>query len=169
MVWIWAKLERLGAKDLDKVEDKENFEILLKNNRTIANVVEFEDSIKGYIIYKLFKDKISTIKYMAEKVNVKNIFRCNICDKQYSSQSSLCNHNKKFHKCNSLKSSNNNLKKSNDILISSNQTNNYNCRICNKIFKISGWAFSTSSSSRTQLGFCSSSLINRPLPELPSP
>ena len=25
------------------------------------------------------------------------IFRCNICNKNYSSQSSLCNHNKKFH------------------------------------------------------------------------
>ena len=25
------------------------------------------------------------------------IFRCNICNKKYSSQSSLCNHNKKFH------------------------------------------------------------------------
>ena len=25
------------------------------------------------------------------------IFRCNICNKNYSSQSSLCNHTKKFH------------------------------------------------------------------------
>ena len=29
------------------------------------------------------------------------IFRCNVCNKNYSSQSSLCNHNKKFHTNNS--------------------------------------------------------------------
>ena len=34
---------------------------------------------------------------MNEKVNNKVNFRCNICDKIYSSASSLCNHNKKFH------------------------------------------------------------------------
>ena len=35
---------------------------------------------------------------MDEKVNLKSEFRCNICNKNYASKSSLCNHNKKFHK-----------------------------------------------------------------------
>ena len=34
---------------------------------------------------------------MNKKVNYKNDFRCNLCDKKYASASSLCNHNKKFH------------------------------------------------------------------------
>ena len=34
---------------------------------------------------------------MDEKSEYKKIFRCNICEKNYSSASSLCNHNKKFH------------------------------------------------------------------------
>ena len=34
---------------------------------------------------------------MDKKVNDKSEFRCNICNKLYSSKSSLCNHNKKFH------------------------------------------------------------------------
>jgi uncharacterized membrane protein YukC len=55
-------------------------------------------------------------------VNNKNKLLCKICNKYYSSQSSLCNHNKKFHSDNILKSSDNILK-------------NYNCRKCNKIFK----------------------------------
>jgi hypothetical protein len=34
---------------------------------------------------------------MIQKVNNKNEYRCIICDKEYASKSSLCNHNKKFH------------------------------------------------------------------------
>jgi hypothetical protein len=34
---------------------------------------------------------------MDKKVNQKLIFRCNYCNKNYASSSSLCNHNKKFH------------------------------------------------------------------------
>jgi len=34
---------------------------------------------------------------MNNKVNDKSEFKCNICIKYYSSKSSLCNHNKKFH------------------------------------------------------------------------
>ena len=34
---------------------------------------------------------------MNEKVNNKSIFRCNNCNKNYASKSSLCNHIKKFH------------------------------------------------------------------------
>ena len=34
---------------------------------------------------------------MDQKVNYKSELRCNSCNKYYSSKSSLCNHNKKFH------------------------------------------------------------------------
>ena len=34
---------------------------------------------------------------MIQKVNNNNEYRCIICDKEYASKSSLCNHNKKFH------------------------------------------------------------------------
>lgn len=34
---------------------------------------------------------------MNKKVNHNKIFICKICDKKYSSASSLCNHNNKFH------------------------------------------------------------------------
>jgi hypothetical protein len=34
---------------------------------------------------------------MNNKVNNFSSFNCNICNKYYSSKSSLCNHNKKFH------------------------------------------------------------------------
>ena len=34
---------------------------------------------------------------MSENNESIKIYRCNICNKNYSSQSSLCNHNKKFH------------------------------------------------------------------------
>ena len=35
---------------------------------------------------------------MDKKVNCNSEVRCNICNKNYASNSSLCNHNKKFHK-----------------------------------------------------------------------
>ena len=38
---------------------------------------------------------------MSENNEFNKKFKCNICIKFYSSQSSLCNHNKKFHNCNS--------------------------------------------------------------------
>ena len=34
---------------------------------------------------------------MNEKVNIHSENRCILCNKVYSSRSSLCNHNKKFH------------------------------------------------------------------------
>ena len=30
-------------------------------------------------------------------MNTNNIFRCNICNKKYSSKNSLCNYNKKYN------------------------------------------------------------------------
>ena len=51
---------------------------------------------------KSFKNIISIIIYMNIKVNIKSLFSCNICNKNYSSKSSLCNHNKKFHSINNI-------------------------------------------------------------------
>ena len=51
----------------------------------------------------------------------KNIdFPCNLCNKYYASQSSLCNHNNKFHKDNIIYC----------------EPKQYNCSYCNKIFKM---------------------------------
>ena len=64
-----------------------------------------------------------------KKSQLQTDYLCNICNKFYASQSSLCHHNKKFHNNNILKSSDNILKSSDNILKS------YNCRKCNKTFK----------------------------------
>ena len=56
---------------------------------------------------------------MSEKMKNINNFRCKICNKDYSSASSLWNHNNKFHKDNILKSSDN---------------KKYICRKCDKLF-----------------------------------
>jgi len=67
--------------------------------------------------------------YMNKKVNDKNVLRCNICTKYYSSKSSLCNHNKKYHSNSVIL---------NSTLIAQNSTliapNKYNCKYCNKNF-----------------------------------
>jgi hypothetical protein len=75
---------------------------------------------------------------MTEKVNLTLTYSCNICNKQYASQSSLCNHNKKFHDNNNknnnkvLESSQNSLETSQNILKSSQHIKIYNCKYCNK-------------------------------------
>jgi len=75
-----------------------------------------------------------------KKVNNQTEIRCNICNKHYASQSSLCNHSKKFHNNNNLKSSDNILKnsinnvKSSDIIPKNSDDKMYNCRKCSKIF-----------------------------------
>ena len=76
---------------------------------------------------------------MNEKSELNNKLCCNICNKNYKSKSSLCNHNKKFHCKTVLTISNNNLTKSNNVLNkSSDNLNNliktYNCRYCIKDF-----------------------------------
>ena len=86
---------------------------------------------------------------MIKKMNLTQMYTCNICNKEYSSQSSLCNHNKKFHKQtvsnnnpdipnNKLNVSNNTpnipnnkLNVSNNIPIVSNKNT---CKFCNKIY-----------------------------------
>jgi hypothetical protein len=79
---------------------------------------------------------------MNEKVNYTEKYRCKICDKDYASASSLCNHNKKFHVNENKKMFNN------CSIISSNISSNVQlcsnnvqfkksliCEHCNKIFK----------------------------------
>ncbi len=67
------------------------------------------------------------------------MYSCNICNKEYSSQSSLCNHNKKFHQNNNNQvpiSSNKVPISSNKVLINSNKIlNNYKCRYCDNIYE----------------------------------
>jgi hypothetical protein len=79
---------------------------------------------------------------MTEKVNFTLMYSCNICNKQYASQSSLCNHNKKFHSNNLLLNINNQniVAESNGFLCKSNgkiksSNGSLNCKYCNKIFK----------------------------------
>ena len=79
---------------------------------------------------------------MTEKVNLTLMYSCNICNKDYASQSSLCNHNKKFHRNNLLLNNNkqNIVAESNGFLCKSNgkiqdSNGSLNCKYCNKIFK----------------------------------
>ena len=70
---------------------------------------------------------------MSEKVNLHVMYICNICNKDYSSQSSLCNHNKKFHQNN-----NKNVKNVKEIVNNVNENvkivKSLTCEYCNKIF-----------------------------------
>jgi len=64
---------------------------------------------------------------MNNKVNSTCIHSCNICNKQYSSKSSLCNHNKKYHSEKSPPNPPDNPQFPQNII--SNK-----CKYCNKIF-----------------------------------
>ena len=78
---------------------------------------------------------------MNEKKEILKEYRCNICIKNYASHSSLCNHNKKFHK---KKVQPNVLKVQHDVpKVQLNISNNNNtdtnkkiikCEYCNKVF-----------------------------------
>ena len=70
---------------------------------------------------------------MNEKVNINKDYRCIFCNKHYASQSSLCNHNKKFHKLNVVQ------KGTKDVLHvvvcgTSMSNNKSECKFCNKLF-----------------------------------
>jgi len=72
---------------------------------------------------------------MNNKVNCKSEFKCNICIKYYSSKSSLCNHNKKFHS--NVCTSNVNVCTSNLSNCTSKSTSNvsiHKCKFCFKIY-----------------------------------
>ena len=70
---------------------------------------------------------------MDKKVNCNSEFRCNICNKNYASNSSLCNHNKKFHK-------NDVVQKGSSVVLhevvcgTSLINNKSQCKYCNKLF-----------------------------------
>tara|TARA_B110000971_G_C20015270_1_gene503607 strand:- start:117 stop:1322 length:1206 start_codon:yes stop_codon:yes gene_type:complete len=66
------------------------------------------------------------------KVNDKSIYSCNICLKNYSSKSSLCNHNKKFHDNTNIIPNNTLITNDNTFIIPN--IKNYNCKFCSKIF-----------------------------------
>ena len=74
---------------------------------------------------------------MNSKVNNNNIFKCNICNRFYSSKSSLCNHNKKFHlKNNSHIVVIGSHKSDQNVVIGSHDVkNSLQCNKCNKIFQ----------------------------------
>jgi hypothetical protein len=75
---------------------------------------------------------------MSEKSEIHpKAYRCIVCNKSYSSHSSLCNHNKKFHNNTSqkvLKYSDKNSGTSENIPINSETNKIYSCRCCNKVF-----------------------------------
>ena len=70
---------------------------------------------------------------MTEKVNLISNNICNICNKQYSSLNSLCNHNKKFHKNNNTTVVLNDTNKTlhNNTL---KNTKKIECKFCYRIF-----------------------------------
>ena len=72
---------------------------------------------------------------MNKKSESENIFSCKICNKKYSSKSSLCNHNNKFHKQESNYKVTNLVMDGNQKVTSINEPINLQCRYCNKIYK----------------------------------
>jgi hypothetical protein len=66
---------------------------------------------------------------MDKQVNDKSHLRCNLCNKYYSSKSSLCNHNKKFHNTYAHKTPNNTEK---SYINTQKKLNN--CKYCNNNF-----------------------------------
>ncbi len=82
------------------------------------------------------------------KVNDSSAFSCKICNKNYASKSSLCNHNKKFHYNKRLKKSENihtETEKSPmncELSIFTTKKTDYLCRYCKKLYhnKNSRWS-----------------------------
>jgi hypothetical protein len=77
---------------------------------------------------------------MSQKVNHKSEYRCDICNKYYASKSSLCNHNKKFHKLYDNNGSHNVVigshSGSHSVVISEQNSNNLlSCKYCNRLFQ----------------------------------
>ena len=68
---------------------------------------------------------------MDEKVNDMCEYSCKICNKKYSSQSSLCNHNKRFHSDILVKKSHEFVKTSQEKVKNSKE---FYCKYCNKQF-----------------------------------
>ena len=71
---------------------------------------------------------------MNNKVNNFSSFNCNICNKYYSSKSSLCNHNKKFHIINVHVVHDTVNVLTTNVHDNINNQKKYNCKNCNKQF-----------------------------------
>ena len=57
----------MQKKDFNYIKNNFNFAndfaSLFRNKRIIANIVEQDDCIVGWVVYKLFKDKIKIVKF----------------------------------------------------------------------------------------------------------
>lgn len=56
------KYRWMQRKDLLKVSNKKDFNELLSKTKVIANVVELDDEILGWVVYRLCKDKLKIIR-----------------------------------------------------------------------------------------------------------
>lgn len=71
------KYRWMQKKDLEKISNKKDLVGLLKSNRIIANVVEYNEEILGWIVYKLFDNKITIAKISFANEEVANeIMEC---------------------------------------------------------------------------------------------
>ena len=94
--------------------------------------------------------------------NLNGSFKCDQCNKFYSSYKSIWNHNKKFHnKCINLTTTNNNLTTTNNNFLTTNNNSdiicnpskNYRCKYCNKSYNIqqSRWKHEQSCNNKINL------------------
>lgn len=71
------KYRWMQKKDLEKINNKSDLVGLLKSSRIIANVVESEEEILGWIVYKLLEDKIKIAKISFTNEEIANeILEC---------------------------------------------------------------------------------------------
>jgi hypothetical protein len=56
------KYRWMQKKDLEKIKNRKDLVALLKSNRTIANVIESNEEILGWIVYELINNKITIAK-----------------------------------------------------------------------------------------------------------
>lgn len=59
---VKLKYRWMQKKDLGKLQEHKSFKSLLKDSRTIANVVEGGENILGYVVYEILNKKIKIIK-----------------------------------------------------------------------------------------------------------
>ena len=72
-----------------------------------------------------------------KKSDIPTNYLCIICNKFYASHSSLCNHNKKFHKIETITHNKDIAKECKDIIkeTSKEVIDRFQCRYCDKIYK----------------------------------
>jgi len=97
---------------------------------------------------------------MISEDQIFNKLKCLICKKIYASQSSLCHHNKKFHKNKSDKDAINVIQDNNNVIQDNNDKpikNLLKCEYCNKIFA------TRQSKSKHKIKVCNKNLNNNSL------